>query len=126
MSKFSDQVAQGMSDILKNESFYKPFTKATVKTASDGNVFNITELELQYPDAYNSLLDSDKEKLKFYTFYINSLGKICAKEPGGTDEYMFNHSDNHPSTWIKTAGSDESAFELYAAKKKKEKEDDKK
>ena len=63
MSKFSDQVAQGMSEILKNESFYKPFNKATIKTASNEDVFNITDLESRYPDAYNALLDSDKEKV---------------------------------------------------------------
>lgn len=123
-SKFSDQVAQGMSQILKNESFYKPFNKVTIKTASNEDVFNITDLESRYPDAYNALLDSDKEKFKFYTFYLNDAGKICAKEVGGTDEYLFDHSPNHEPTWIKIASSDEQAFEIYAAKKKKDKKDD--
>jgi hypothetical protein len=121
-SKFSDQVAQGMSEILKNESFYKPF-KATIKTASDEGVFNITDLESRYPDAYNALLDSDKAKLQYYTFYVNSAGKVCAKEPGGTDEYLFTHSPNHAPTWVKIAESDEQAFEIYAAKKKDKDED---
>ena len=125
MSKFSDQVAQGMSEILENKSFYKPFNKTTVKTASNDNVFNITELEMRYPDAYNALLDSDKEKFKFYTFHVNEAGKVCAKEVGGTDEYLFTHSPNHAPTWVKIAESDEYAFELYAAKKKKEDDEDK-
>lgn len=123
-SKFSDQVAQGMSEILKNENFYKPFNKATIKTASSEDVFNITDLESRYPDAFNALLDSDKEKLGYYTFYINSAGKICAKEPGGTDEYLFTQSPGHAPTWIKVASDDEQSFEIYAAKKKKDKKED--
>jgi len=123
-SKFSDQVAQGMSEILKNESFYKPFKKVA-QAVSGENVFNITQLQLQYPDAYNALTDADKKKLLVYTFSINPMGRIIAKEPGGTNEYMFFHSPDRPAMWMKTAESAEYAFELYAAKKKKEDEDDK-
>ena len=122
MSKFSDQVAQGMSEILQNKSFYTPF-KATVKVAS-GETFDFTGMEQKFPDAYNSLKQHDKVQFSDFIFFVNEAGKLEAKDPNGTDEYIFIHDNGHAPVWMKVAQSDESAFEIYAKKKKEDDDED--
>lgn len=127
MSKFSNDLANGMDSILKDSKFQRIFSKtASVKVASE-EIFDIQGLADQYPDAYNALLMPDKIKFRDYQFHVNSAGKICAKDPVGTDEFIFLHSPDRAPTWMKTAESAENAFNSFASKKKKddEEEDDK-
>lgn len=124
-SKFSNDLANGMDSILKDSKFQRIFSKtASVKTAAGEEMFDLNELGVRYPDAFNALLDADKLKFQDYKFFVNSAGRVCAKAPEGTDEYLFSHSPDRAPTWMKIAETTESAFNSFASKKKKEDEED--
>lgn len=126
MSKFSDQVAQGMSEILENKSFYKPFNKIAQSQAFESGAnpddFGLEELSRWgAPFEYLPAEWKNKSDIRF----SHPGDNFIAQDSSG-NIYIFNHSNNSWESYHGqvVASFDAQNFEVYAAKKKKDDEDD--